>query len=276
MEERRGKRKKRWQLALGLKEVIFAGLGVAGLMMMSFALGTLAGRGDIYRVLYNWGLLPPEASKVAQTWQPPVASLPAQSAAATAAPATGAVSGNAGTPGAAPEVAAAAPPSSVPAPGPGAAAVQPAPAPVTGAIAGLPGSPAPAKKSKGAPSHKELKSKEEEMRRMRREVVAKLKFQNSFDTSPVKPAKAKEKEKAKEKAAPKQTQVQIAQFRDGNAARAKLAELQKKGEKVTLKQGKDQKGTYYVISRQAPAASGEAKSPAHNQKSVESKSPNQH
>ena len=69
MGESRGKKaKKAWQMQVGIKELIFTGLGVAGLVMMSFALGTLAGRGDIYRVLHNWGLLGPDSGKVGQIW----------------------------------------------------------------------------------------------------------------------------------------------------------------------------------------------------------------
>ena len=69
MGESRGRKaKKAWQMQVGIKELIFTGLGVAGLVMMSFALGTLAGRGDIYRVLHNWGLVGPDPGKVGQVW----------------------------------------------------------------------------------------------------------------------------------------------------------------------------------------------------------------
>ena len=68
METGRGKKGKKagWHLTLGLKDAIFAGIGVVGLLMMSFALGALAGRGDIYRVAYSWGLLSPEAKQLVQ------------------------------------------------------------------------------------------------------------------------------------------------------------------------------------------------------------------
>ena len=68
METGRGKKVKKaaWHLNLGLIDVIFAGIGIVGLMMMSFALGALAGRGDIYRAAYSWGLLNPEPKPVAQ------------------------------------------------------------------------------------------------------------------------------------------------------------------------------------------------------------------
>jgi hypothetical protein len=80
MGESRGKKAKKghWQLQVGLKELIFTGLGVAGLVMMSFALGTLTGRGDIYRVLHNWGLLAPDNGRALQIWHqaPPTSSTP--------------------------------------------------------------------------------------------------------------------------------------------------------------------------------------------------------
>ena len=71
MAEGRGRKAKKasdFKLRLGAKELVFGGLGVAGLVMMSFALGTLAGRGDIYRVLNNWGLIGPDSNRTAQVW----------------------------------------------------------------------------------------------------------------------------------------------------------------------------------------------------------------
>ena len=101
------------------------------------------------------------------------------------------------------------------------------------------------------------------MRRLRQEVAPKLKFQNSFDTTPTKPGRAAQKHKEKEKpgaAAAKSPpkQVRLAQYRDLKAAKAKMAEFEKNGEKVTLKQGKDQHGAYYEIFRQTPANTREA------------------
>jgi hypothetical protein len=60
------------------------------------------------------------------------------------------------------------------------------PAPVTGSVAPLspPVAATAKKKEKNGPPHKDRKTKEEEMRLMRQEVVKKLKFQNSFDTAP--------------------------------------------------------------------------------------------
>ena len=238
MEASRGRkgRKARWHLTLGLKEVLFASVGVLGLIMISFALGTLAGRGDIYRVFYNWGLLSPEVSKNAH-YLPPAAPPPALPAAPPAVGASQAAS----------------------APAPETAAAKPAPAPVTGSIAPVPTNSTPQKKSKGGTAlHREQKAKEEELRKVRQEVAGKLKFQNSLDTAP-KPTKATQKQKEKAGAAkPQPTQLRAGQFRDKKAAKTKMAELQKKGVKVTLKEGKDDKGSLYTVYKQAPAASQDA------------------
>ena len=71
VETGRGKKVKKagWHLTLGVRDIIFAGIGLVGLLMMSFALGALAGRGDIYRAAYSWGLMTPDGAKVAQ-WVP--------------------------------------------------------------------------------------------------------------------------------------------------------------------------------------------------------------
>jgi hypothetical protein len=213
MEGSRGRRGKKagWQVSAGLKDVIFLGVGVVGLMMTSFALGVLAGRGEIYRVFYQWGLLSPNAPRV--HWVPTTGS-PAAPLAGVAATAPG-------------------------------TAASPA-APVTGSIAPAPASSAASKKSKGSALGKDRKAREEELRRVRREVVRKLKFQNSLDSQP-KAAKATPKQKEK---AP---QVKVGQFRNLKAAKAKVAELQKKGIKATLKEGKDQKGPLYTVYKQVPA-----------------------
>jgi len=267
VENGRGKKGKKaiWHLTLGLRDTIFAGIGVVGLMMMSFALGALAGRGDIYRVAYSWGLLDHDGPKVAQ-FTPPAAAppVPPQGAATGAAP-----------------VAAVPPtPAGAPTPAGPAAPVAAAPtqgAPVAGSIAPAPSAaPSVKKKTKSGTSSREQKAaRDEELHRLRQEVAQKLKFQNSFDTAP-KPAKLsgkqkpKDKEKAKTAAAP--TQVKVAQFRDAKSANAKVAELQKKGIKATLKQGKDQKGAYYTVYRQSAAPTpGSEKLAQKPEKATESK-----
>ncbi|MFI5355507.1 MAG: hypothetical protein ACHQX0_07850, partial [Desulfobaccales bacterium] len=88
METGRGKKGKKaaWHLSLGLMDVIIVGIGVVGLMSLSFTLGALAGRGDIYRAAYSWGLLTPEPKAVSQE-MPQAAAPPAPATAvAPAAP----------------------------------------------------------------------------------------------------------------------------------------------------------------------------------------------
>jgi len=240
MGETRGKKGKKtgWQVTLGLKEVIFAGLGVAGLLMMSFALGTLAGRGDIYRVMHNWGLLSPDAGKAVQVWPP--AALPPSTP--TAAPASPTSQEGPGAAASTPTQAAAAKP--------------PAPAPVEGAIA-APSSPSEVKKKSSKP---EPKKKENVLAKMRRDVAPKLKFQNSLDPVATKTSKPGEKSK-KDNGKPEKTtvaqgkasQVFVAKYRDGNRAKAQLAKMRKQGDQVTLKEGKDGEGPYFAIYRQIPA-----------------------
>ncbi|MGC2433108.1 MAG: hypothetical protein WA433_04930, partial [Desulfobaccales bacterium] len=86
METGRGRSgKKPWHLTLRLTEVIFAVFGMLGLLMMSFTLGVLAGRGDIYRVAYSLGLLVQEPKQAAQGIPPlGLMPVPTQSAAALA------------------------------------------------------------------------------------------------------------------------------------------------------------------------------------------------
>ena len=232
VETSRGKKAKKagWHLTLGVRDIIFAGIGLVGLLMMSFALGALAGRGDIYRAASSWGLMTPDGAKVAQ-WVP---------APATPATAPTGTPGTATTASVAPAVAP--PPAAAPAP-PAPVAAKPArPAPVTGSIAPLPPPAAAKKKGKAGATHHDSKSREEEMRQVRREVAQKLKFQNSFDTGP-KPRlpKAKDHEKAQP------TQVRVAEYRTSKDAQAKLTELQKKGVKATLKKTKDSKGAMYIV-----------------------------
>ncbi|MBI4644498.1 MAG: hypothetical protein HY743_12420 [Deltaproteobacteria bacterium] len=208
-------------------------MAMTWVMLIIFILGVMAGRGDIYRWFSSWGLITPVSSKVAQ-WSPPAETPPA-AAPANALP---------GTPAAA--AAPATPPTSAVSPPPVTGSIAPTPAPVA----------SPAKKGKKGASLRDQKAKDEELRRLRREVAAKLKFQNSFDSHPSKPARTAQKQKDKTAAASHKAQsrqVRVAQFRDLKAAKAKVAELQKKGGKVALKQGKDKKGVFYDIVREAPA-----------------------
>jgi hypothetical protein len=234
MGERRGKKAKKtgWQMLVGLKELIFVGLGVAGLVMMSFALGTLAGRGDIYRVMANWGLLAPDSGRAFQSWQQAPPSTPVAAQAQTA-------------PQEPPAPEKQEPPQST------AAEKTPAPAPVKGHIAAPPNPVKTPKKTPPTPA----KAKQDNLEKIRREVASKLKFQNSLDPSAGKTAASgdkKKKDDAKEtKAAskPSTSQVMVAKYREAGRARARLAQMQKQGEKVYLKEGKDAEGKFFVIYR---------------------------
>ncbi|MCL4503589.1 MAG: hypothetical protein M1438_17315 [Deltaproteobacteria bacterium] len=245
METGRGKKGKKaaWHLSLGLMDVIIVGIGVVGLMSFSFTIGALAGRGDIYRAAYSWGLLSPEPKGVCQVM--PQAAAPSAEAPAVPVPPAPA----AATPNATPDQ-----PALASLPG-GPAAHRPTPAkvahasPIAGSMAPL---PAPAshasskKKAKAAQAQREQKAREDQLHRERLEVASKLTFQNSFDSTP-KP----KKEKIASKSQP--AQIKVGTFRNSKAAQIKMAELQKKKVKVTLKQGKDAKGPIYILYRQNTA-----------------------
>ncbi len=244
MGESRGKKaKKAWQTQVGIKELIFTGLGMAGLVMMSFALGTLAGRGDIFRVLHNWGFLGSDSGKAGQIWYqaPPP---PAPPVVALASPASQE-----------------APPPAEPA-SPHAHAVHKTPAqtPVKGSIADIPN---PVVQPKKKSPKQDAKAKEDKLEKIRREVASKLKFQNSLDlaatrgtTTGEKSKKANDKDQtATVKSAT--SQAVIVKYRNAAQARAKLAQMQKQGEKVVLKEGKDNEGQYFAICRQVAAKPAE-------------------
>jgi hypothetical protein len=229
-------KKAAWHLRLKLKDLVFAGIGVVGLMMMSFALGVLSGRGDIYRAASRWGIMSPEAARVGQwspTPLPPPAALP--SATTAAAPATS-TSAKTAPPGRPPKVAA------VP--------KGKASAPVVGSITPLPPPAAARKKPKAHPtSRHKAKSRQEELQRVRKAVVSKLKFQNSFDTG-LKPRPPKSKSHHKKSHS---TQVRVGQYKTSKAAAAKVAELQKKGLKATTKKTKDARGTWFTVYKTTPS-----------------------
>jgi len=227
MEIGRGKKgKKAWHLTLGPTEVISGAFGMLGLLILSFILGVLAGRGDIYRVAYSLGLLIPEAKQAAQVI-PPLALQPAptQSAAALA---PAAASSPAAT---APSTAAA------PATREAAAARSSQPGPVTGSM--VPLSPpaaatSPRKRAARAAHAQEQKAQEEQLRQ-HQDLDKKLTFLNSLDNT-TKPAPP---------------EIKVATYRDSKTARAKMAALQKQGVKATLRQGKDDQGAYCTVYRPA-------------------------
>jgi hypothetical protein len=258
MGERRGKKAKKagWQTQVGLKELIFAGLGVAGLVMMSFALGTLAGRGDIYRVMSNWGLIGPDSGRAFQSWQQAPASTPV---AAQAHP----------SPQETPAPEKQEPPQTT------ATEKTSTPAPMKGDIAAPPNPVQAKKKSAQQPA----KAKEDKLDKIRREVAKKLVFQNSLDPSAGKTTASGDKKKKDDVKEPKAaskpatSQVMVAKYRDAGQARARLAQMQKQGEKVYLKEGKDAEGNFFAIYRQV--ATSPAKPPQVAQSQVKKpKEPN--
>ena len=131
--------------------------------------------------------------------------------------------------------------------------------PVTGPGRADAAPPPAAAKKKGktetGATHRDPKAREEELRQVRQEVVGKLKFQNSFDTGPkAKLPKAKDHDKAQP------TQVRVADYRTSKEAQARVAELNKKGVKATLKTTKDSKGALYIVYKPAsPIKPGDEK-----------------
>ena len=86
------------------------------------------------------------------------------------------------------------------------------------------------------------------MRRERQELAQKLNFQNSFDAAPkARLPKSKEHDKQAKGAKAQPTQVRVGQYKTSKEAQAKVAELQKKGIKASLKTSKDAKGTLYIV-----------------------------
>jgi hypothetical protein len=265
MGESRGKKgKKAWQMQVGIKELVFTGLGVAGLVMMSFALGTLAGRGDIYRVLHNWGLLGPDTNRAGQIWYQAPPSPPATApVVALASPA--------------PQQEA--PPAEKPAPHHEHASQKaPSPAPVKPMKATIISSPNPVEQVKKKSPKQVAKAKEDNLEKIRRDLAGKLKFQNSLDLATTRGTSSKKSnDKDKEHAATLKSatsQVVLVRYRNVSQARARFAQMLKQGEKVILREGKDHEGQYYAICRQVTVKPAESHQAAHAQKKtkLESKS----
>jgi hypothetical protein len=242
VESRGRKAKKAWQMQVGRRELISTGVAMAGLVMLSFALGILAGRGDIYRVMHNWGLLGPDSGKVGQVWYqapPPPTAAPVV---ALASPASQEAPHAEKTP---PHHTHVAP--KAPSPPPSQANIIAAPNPVT-------------QPNKKKSPKQGFKAKEDKLDKIRREMASKLKFQNSLDlaatrgtSSGEKSKRVSEKEQTAAVKSATTTQAVLVKYRNSAQARAKLAQMQKQGEKVVLKEGKDQEGQYFAICRQVAA-----------------------
>jgi hypothetical protein len=252
MGESRGKKaQKAWQMQVGIKELIFAGLGVAGMVMMSFALGTLAGRGDIYRVLRNWGLLGPDTGRAGQIWYqaPP----PAPATAPVVALASPAPQQEA-------------PPAEKPAHHHEHASQKaPPPAAVKPMKANIIASPNPVEQAKKKSPKQAAKTKEDDLEKIRRDLAGKLKFQNSLDLATTRGASAKKSNDKEHTATLKSatSQVVLVKYRNVSQARARFAQMLKQGEKVVLREGKDHEGQYYAICRQVTVKPAESHQAAH-------------
>ena len=110
----------------------------------------------------------------------------------------------------------------------------------------------------------ETKSKEDKLEKIRQEVASKLKFQNSLDLAATRGAHSGDKtNKAADKettaARPAASTMVVARYRDAGQARARLAHMQKQGDKVFLKEGKDGEGQYFAICRQVGPSPAEPK-----------------
>lgn len=238
MPEGRGKKTKkaRWQLVLGVKQVLCGVLGLTWMMVIIFILGVMAGRGDIYRWFSSWGLVNPGPANVAQ-WSPPPETPVVAAAAKSSQPEPGAK------------------PAAPPAP----STSTPATTPITGSIAPTSsrGAPPPAKKTRKGFSNQDYKKQQADLDKLRKEMAKKLVFQNSVRGETSKSLSKAHKKPGKAATGQKRP-VRVAQFRNLKDAQARLAALQQKGEKVTLKKGKDKKGAYYDIYREAPATQTQA------------------
>ena len=255
--EHKEKGKKAAQLPKGSGKMVGYGAVLLFLLVWVFALGVLTGRGDIHRWLQRLGLSQTEMAARLGVGSPPgdtpeVAVLPQNAATKVEAGAAQP------TPPATKE------PTPEPSP-PVAAAVR---AEKNAAAAGSPG--AVVKKTKGNVKGEAKKGKSPTPAKgdQQHSIAAKLNFQNSLDSQAHKPSKGVAKKEKNVHAATivpetasqtgtaaggvdkKKTavyQVKVASFHDAAAAQKALADLTKKGFKVSLQQGKDKTGQTYTI-----------------------------
>jgi hypothetical protein len=239
MAESKGRKSKKGQkqVILGVKEVLGVAAGLICIVMVSFTAGALAGRGDIYRFLHNWGLMGEADTNTFQPWNaPPVAFQPAESQNPSTAP--------------------------LPTPHQGS---------ITGAVAAAPPAVQPAPTPRPVSSAQNRKNTEEELRRMREELAQKLKFQNSLDSVPFRPAPRRQPQARAPEKPGATIMMRVVRYRDKKAAQARLAELRRQGEKVSLREGKDEEGPYFTVYRQVPAPPGPPSVAQHKSKSAGTK-----
>lgn len=225
MAEGKGRKSKKGQKQgkLGVKEALGVALGLLSIILVSFTAGALAGRGDLYRILHNWGLVGDATTNAIQPWDAsPVASGPAETRPMAA---TG----------------------SLPVPHQGS---------ITGAASAVPPAVKPATTAGPGSSGLNRQNTEEELRRMQQEMAEKLKFQNSLDSVPFRPARRRQPQARAPEKAGATIMMRVVKYRDKKAAQARLAELRRQGEKVTIQEGKDEEGPHFTVYRQVPAPPG--------------------
>ncbi len=252
--EQKDKQKKTLTLPKNSAKVLGYGVILIFLLAWVFVLGVLTGRGDIHRWLERLGVHKTElASRLGITSaQPETPVLPALPVV------------DSGKPQAEPAVAAV--PTAESGSKPTEKSQAAAPAAPDGEAAKKAGEPArpDAKKGKGSPAAKvDPKGG----------IASKLSFQNSLDSQARKPHKTTAKKDAEKK--PHQAnvlhpgaepatktapayRVTVASYRTAAEAQKTMADLSKKGVKVTLQQTKDQSGPKYVIHTQRYQSRAEA------------------
>jgi len=249
--EPKDKGKKTALVPKGVGKVLGYGFLLFFLLIWVFVLGVLTGRGDIHRWLQRLGLYKTEVAArlgvVPATLEPAGQSvLPQSEPVKTEIEAAKPTAAETKPPAAAAEVK---PPDK------GAA---PSPAATAGELSKKPEGQGrgDAKKGKGTAAAKTASQAS---------IASKLNFQNSLDTQTRKPVKttaqkdkavrtaamtsgvASQADAAAEKKKAAAYQVKVASYRSAAEAQRALADLTKKGFKVSLQQGKDKTGQTFVI-----------------------------
>lgn len=253
-QEQKSKEKKKVTFTMGATKLLGYGLVVMFLMVWVFALGVLAGRGDINRLFQRLGLYKTDLAArlgVTPDGQAPVVLPVSQPEEAHKAVAE---AGKKSAPEA--KVAETIPAVASPTSKTADAVASKVPAETTkkpGAV-----STVEAKRPKGPTQQKPDQDPS---------LASKLSFQNSLDTPTRKQPKTVAKKEAtvhtanvaslpapqtettgvEKKKAPSAYQVKVASYRTAEEAETALADLKKKGFKVNLQQGKDKSGATFTI-----------------------------
>lgn len=266
--EQKDKEKKQVTFTMGGAKLLGYGLAVTFMMVWVFVLGVLAGRGDVNRLFQRLGLykttlaarlgVAPE-SQVAATLPGESGTKPeeAQKAMAEGENKSGQEAKTAST------------------------KTVPASTVKAADIIAAKGAAEPAKKSEAASKVEAKRSKAGPQKSDQdHSLAAKLVFQNSMDSPTRKPHKAAAKKEgavhvatmapvpaqaqgateagAEKKKAACAYQVKVASYRTAEEAEKALADLKKKGFKVSLQQGKTKSGSSYVIKTGRYASKAEA------------------